>query len=139
MARSTREWIAKHDDAAIPPRVQLRIWERANGHCQICTRKIMAGETKHFDHIVPLADGGEHRETNLQVACVACHKDKTSEEAAERSKVRGKAKSVYGFKAPKQKIPGRGFGLSEHKAKRLSRTTQSLPPKRLFAQAEEMD
>ncbi|MGP2493323.1 HNH endonuclease [Mesorhizobium sp. PUT5] len=61
---------------------------------------------KHFDHKTPLADGGKHSETNLQIACVACHVQKTAGEATERAQVRAVAKSVLGLKPkPKQKIP----------------------------------
>ena len=96
MSRAVPEWVAKHDDAKIPGEVRLRIWNRAKGHCQICTRLILAGEVKHFDHIKPLADGGGHREGNLQIACVACHKIKTGEEATERAKVRSGLKVLRG-------------------------------------------
>lgn len=107
MARTIPEWVGKHDDAAIPGDVKLRIWNRAKGHCQICTRKILAGEVKHFDHKTPLADGGRHAEKNLQIACVACHAEKTAGEATERAKVKAVAKSVLGLKRPKQKIPSK--------------------------------
>ena len=106
MSRTIKPWTGKTDDAAIPSEVKLRIWNRAKGHCQICTRKILAGEIKHFDHKTPLADGGKHSETNLQIACVACHVQKTAGEATERAQVRAVAKSVLGLKPkPKQKIP----------------------------------
>jgi len=107
MARTVKEWVGRTDDVAIPGEVKLRIWNRAKGFCQICTRKILAGEPKHFDHITPLADGGRHAESNLQIACVACHVVKTGNEATERARVRAIAKSVLGLKAPKQKIPSR--------------------------------
>lgn len=106
MSRRIPEWQGKTDDSAIPSEVKLRIWNRAEGHCQICTRKILAGEVKHFDHVTPLADGGLHAESNLQIACVACHTDKTAGEATERAKVRAVAKSVLGLKPKaKAKIP----------------------------------
>lgn len=113
MARTIPEWIGKHDDAAIPGVVKLRIWNRAKGFCEICTRKILAGEPKHFDHIKPLADGGRHAEKNLQIACVACHTEKTAGEATERAKVKAVAKSVLGLKRPKQKIPSAPFPKSD--------------------------
>ena len=108
MARTTPEWTGKHDDAAIPPAVKLRLWSKCGGFCQSCTRKILAGEPKHFDHIVPLADGGRHAEGTLQVLCKPCHAEKTGIEATERAAVRSKAKAILGIKAkPKQSIPSR--------------------------------
>ena len=114
MARTISEWVAKHDDAAIPGDVKLRIWSRAKGYCQICTRKVLAGEPKHFDHIMPLADGGRHAEKNLQIACVACHATKTAGEATERAKVKAVAKSVLGLKAkPAKPLRGASFPKSD--------------------------
>lgn len=127
MARKVEEWIPKHDDAAIPSGVKLRIWNSAKGHCQICTRKILAGETKHFDHITPLADGGRHAETNLQIACVSCHATKTAGEATERAKVKAVAKSVLGLKAkPAKPMQGPSFAKSEKAATRDP--NKGLPP-----------
>lgn len=37
-----------------------------------------------LDHIVPLADGGSEDESNLQVLCRKCHKEKTAREAGPR-------------------------------------------------------
>lgn len=42
----------------------------------------------HLDHIVPLADGGQHGVQNLQTLCPACHKIKTAHEATIRSQRR---------------------------------------------------
>lgn len=126
MPRSVKPWAGKTDDVAIPGEVKLRIWSRAKGHCQICTRLILAGEVKHYDHIVPLADGGRHAEPNLQIACVACHSTKTAGEATERAKVRAKAKAVLGMKPKaKQSIPTRP--KPEKRAPK-----PSLPPRQMF-------
>jgi hypothetical protein len=130
--RSVTEWIGKTDDVAIPPAVKLRIWNRANGNCQICTRRILAGEVKHYDHVTPLADGGTHSEGNLQIACVACHAEKTAVEATARAKVRAKAKSVLGINRPKQSIQSAPFPKSP-KADRPAKTP--LPYRALYAPA----
>lgn len=52
--RSVDEWIGKNDDAAIPPRVRLRVFEKFGGICQLSNRKIMAGEAWDLDHIKAL-------------------------------------------------------------------------------------
>ncbi len=45
--------------------------------------------TKSFgdvDHKVPLWEGGEDAESNLQILCQPCHKNKSNEEARRRSR-----------------------------------------------------
>lgn len=98
MARTTKEWIADHDDQSIPPRVRLRVWDRANGHCQSCTRRIAAGDKWECDHITALINGGEHREANFQLLCSTCHKAKTSADVAEKSKVADVRKKHLGIR-----------------------------------------
>lgn len=134
MARTNPEWIGKNDDAAIPEKVALRLWERCKGHCQNCQRKIMAGEKKHIDHEKPLADGGRHAESNLQILCVPCHVQKTGEEATARAKVRAQTKAIQGFKSPKKPIPGQGFPKPAKQPK--TSTISSLPPRALYAPAQ---
>lgn len=95
-ARSTEEWIGTSPDSVIPPRVRVRVFERADGHCQICTRKINAGERWIADHVVALINGGENRERNLQLICDWCdRKVKTPADVAEKSRTaRVKAKHL---------------------------------------------
>ena len=129
--RSVDEWIGKTDDSKIPGDVKLRIWNRAKGFCEICTRKILAGEPKHFDHVKPLADGGRHAEKNLQIACVSCHTTKTAGEATERAKVRAVAKSVLGLKRPKQKIPSNN-SLRTRPERDPNKGLPELPRRKLY-------
>ena len=98
MSREVSEWIGKSDDHMPPPSVTLRIWTRAKGRCQICDRKLMSGDKWDRDHIVPLADGGQNRESNFQVACNWCHGRKTSSENVTRAKVRSKTKKHAGIR-----------------------------------------
>lgn len=132
--RAISEWQGKTDDSAIPDGVKLRIWNRANGQCQICTRKMAAGDVKHYDHVTPLADGGKHSEGNLQIACVACHAVKSAGEATDRAKVRAKAKSVLGIKRPTGKLKSAPFPVTE---KAESRSAKTMPPRRsLYTEAK---
>lgn len=96
--RRVPEWIAKHDDEAIPPRVQLRVF--GYGFCQKCGRRLRAGHWA-CDHIVALVNGGQHRESNLQPLCISpCHSDKTRADVAEKSKnYRTRAKAA-GIRKP---------------------------------------
>lgn len=59
-----------------PGRVVRRqeIWERDNGTCRLCGKKIDGDY--HIDHIVPLALGGTHEPANCQLAHPACNQEK---------------------------------------------------------------
>lgn len=109
MTRAVPEWIGKTDDTAIPPRVRLRIFQKFNGICPKCTRKL---EPKKWDcdHIIALALGGEHRETNLRPLCHApCHSLKTRDDGALRKKFNARQKKRAGIKKRRRTIPGRRF------------------------------
>lgn len=86
--RTVEEWIGKTPDARPPKAVIDRLFLKQGGRCAITGRKIKAGETTHADHVVPLKDGGENREGNLQLVTVEAHKVKTVEENAARAKER---------------------------------------------------
>jgi 5-methylcytosine-specific restriction endonuclease McrA len=95
MTRNLPEWIAAHDDQAIPQRVKLRIWTRCGGRCALTGRKLRPGDAYQFDHIVALANGGEHREQNLQLVAADAHRAKTKADLAVKSKIaRTKAKHL---------------------------------------------
>lgn len=85
MTRSVEEWKGKDDDTPVPPRVRLRVFDRYDGRCYICTRKIRAGEYWETDHVKALINGGENREQNLAPACCNCCKPKTARDQAEKS------------------------------------------------------
>lgn len=126
MARKTQEWIGATDDAMPPPRVRQRIHDRANGVCHICTLPIKPGETWHADHMVAVIAGGENRERNLAPAHAHCNLAKGITETKEKAKVAKKRQKHLGIKAPKQKIPGRGFPAPDKPA----RDSKPLPPRR---------
>lgn len=111
--RTVEEWIGKNDDAAIPPRVRLRVFEKFSGICQLSNRKIMAGEAWDLDHIKALWRGGEHRESNLHPVLKQPHREKSAEEQSIQAKcdrIRKKHLGIY----PKSKatIKSRGFSSS---------------------------
>jgi 5-methylcytosine-specific restriction protein A len=108
MARSVDEWIAKHDDQAIPTRVKRRVFEAFGHKCGECGQEIVPGNGPEFDHKTPLIDGGAHRETNLQPLCIRpCHKKKTAAEAHKRAERRAQKVSVFGLKTPKHPLRSR--------------------------------
>jgi 5-methylcytosine-specific restriction enzyme A len=110
MTRSLDLWVGKTDDAAIPPRVRLRVFEKFGGVCQISKRKIRAGEPWQLDHIVALCNGGRHAEDNLQPVLAKPHKEKTASDVALKSKVARTREKHLGIKASKHRWPKRSFG-----------------------------
>jgi 5-methylcytosine-specific restriction endonuclease McrA len=105
MARTVVEWRGKTDDAKIPDRVRLRVFDRHNGICHRSGRKIRAGDGWQCDHVVALVNGGLHRESNLAPILTDQHKAKTAEDVAERAKVARKRKKHLGIRKP-SRFPG---------------------------------
>lgn len=62
-----------------PAKVKVAAFERANGSCEQCTRKLMTGDI-HYDHVIPDAMGGEPTLANCAVLCRSCHGAKTSKD-----------------------------------------------------------
>ena len=112
MTRKLPEWIGKHDDSPIPPRVRLRVFERYSGICYLSNRKIRPGDSWHLDHIVALVNGGEHRESNLAPVLLESHKAKTSQDVKEKSVIRKKRMKHLGISGKKRKIGYRKFNGS---------------------------
>lgn len=106
MTRAVPEWIGKTDDAAIPPRVRLRVFERTGGVCHITGRKIMPGDEWDVDHVIALCNGGEHRESNLAPALRAAHRAKTAGDVKTRAKSDRVRKKHLGIHQPKTRLPG---------------------------------
>ncbi|MFQ6183610.1 HNH endonuclease [Sinorhizobium meliloti] len=84
--RSVPEWHGKSDDAMPPARVKDRIRERQDNRCAITGREFRAGDTIHYDHVVPLWLGGANAEGNLQAVLAEPHKRKTAREASIKAK-----------------------------------------------------
>lgn len=106
MTRSTPEWIGKTHDAAIPPRVRVRVFDRHGGTCHLSGRRIRAGEAWDCDHIIALANGGEHRENNLAPALKAPHREKTRADVAEKAVVYRKRAKHLGVMPKSRPMPG---------------------------------
>lgn len=86
--RTVNEWVGKTADSKPPKSVIDRLFLRQGGRCAITGRKMMPGETKHADHVVPLKDGGNNSESNLQLVLADAHREKTSHENRGRAKER---------------------------------------------------
>lgn len=99
--RKTDEWIGANDDAAIPPRVRLRVFNRMGGVCHLSGRKINAGEAWDLDHIVALINGGAHRESNLAPVLRIEHRKKTAADMKQKAKNDRVRKKHLGIKKPR--------------------------------------
>lgn len=124
-ARSVPEWIGASPDEDVPQRVRVRVWKKADGYCQSCTRKIAAGERWVADHVVALINGGENRERNLQLLCDWCdRKVKTPADVAEKARAYRKQSKHLGLRKSSHPIPGsRSTPFRKHMDGTVSRRT----------------
>jgi 5-methylcytosine-specific restriction endonuclease McrA len=93
--RATPEWIGRRPESMPTAKVQLRLFDAQGGICACgcCTLMNFDRDDIDCDHRVPLKDGGENRESNLQLLLPRHHVTKTSAEnvaraAAERHKAK---------------------------------------------------
>lgn len=107
--REVEEWIGSHDDQAIPPRVKVRVFEKAGGKCATCTLAIVGKLRPAYDHIQALINGGKHTESNLQLLCVPCHKVKTRADVAEKAVLARKRAKHLGVKKNRTMTTWRKF------------------------------
>jgi 5-methylcytosine-specific restriction protein A len=109
--RERPEWVATSPDQAIPKIVKLRIWEREGGRCYLTGRKIDAvRDAFEYEHVIALANGGQHRESNIRLALKDAHKVKTRADIDTAVKTRRQQLKHLG-QWPKSKTPlkSRGF------------------------------
>lgn len=107
MPRSVPEWIGATPNTAIPPRVKVRVFERAGGKCQECGVKIRQGMVWECDHVVALVNGGANAESNLECVCKPCHGLRTREDVAEKATLAKKRKKALGVsKSRSRPMPG---------------------------------
>lgn len=57
-------------------RTMMRIVRRDDYRCQHCNKKLEDSEVE-FDHIIPIAKGGNSEEHNLRLTCFGCNRDKS--------------------------------------------------------------
>lgn len=117
-ARSVPLWHGKTPDTAIPDRVRVRVFERAEGRCHRCRRKINAGDKWTCEHLVALVNGGLNAESNLGVTCDWCLPEKNAEDVAEKSRVYKRKKSQIGIKKPRSILGWRKFNGEPVRASR---------------------
>jgi 5-methylcytosine-specific restriction enzyme A len=104
-----KEWIGKNDDEAVPPRVKVRVFTRDGGKCINCGLLVAGSLLPAYDHRVALINGGENRESNIQLMCNKCHAVKTGVDVAEKSRMYYKRVKALGIKRKRRTIGGRKF------------------------------
>ena len=109
MTRAVDEWIGANDDQAIPARVKIRVFDRAGGVCAECTLRIQGKLRPAYDHKQALINGGQHRESNLQLLCVPCHAVKTKADVAEKAVTARVKQKHLGIKKPRTITRWRNF------------------------------
>jgi 5-methylcytosine-specific restriction endonuclease McrA len=115
MSRSVPLWVGATDDAPVPPRVRLRIFEREGGKCWITGRKIRPGEAWELDHRIALVNGGRHAEDNLFPALKDAHREKTKGDQALKSKL-ARIAAKHAGTYPKSKTPLRSRPFAKTRA-----------------------
>jgi len=104
--RSVPEWIGKNDDSPIPARVRVRRFDHYRGHCACCGTRIGGSLRPCFDHIIAIANGGENRESNIQLLCHVCHGDKNKVDMRIKSRISGTRLMHLGIKTAKRPFRG---------------------------------
>lgn len=105
MPREKPEWVGKRPESMPSTAVQLRVLERQGGKCGCgCGIKVdFDRDQLDCDHIVALQDGGENRESNLQILLRKHHLTKTVAENIARGEARRhKAKAFTTTRARKK-------------------------------------
>ena len=107
MSREVDEWIGATDDAAIPARVRVRVFQRCGGVCHLSGIKIRPGDEWDMDHVRALCNGGENRESNLAPALRDKHREKTASDVAQKSKdARVRARHLGVLPISRNPVPG---------------------------------
>ena len=112
MPRSAKlkTWVGKTDESMPGIHVLLRLCSKQNGLCACGCGRTMNFERDKIDcdHIIPLRDGGENVEDNLQLLLQEHHRVKTVAENVARGKERQhKARAFTALRKPS--FQSRGF------------------------------
>jgi hypothetical protein len=102
------EWIGKTPRSRPTWACIERLLEKQGHRCAgPCHQKIGPGNGFDADHIVELKDGGENRESNLQLLCrKVCHKTKSRVRAIARANDARTRQHLAGWKVSKHIMPG---------------------------------
>ena len=127
-ARPVKEWIGRTPGSMPTVKVFDRLYEAQNGICACgCGTPMNRNKDRIVrDHRQPLKDGGENRESNLQLMLEKHHHAKTSEENTGRAEGERWHAKAY-VRSDRPKMRGRGFD------KRPPQRTATTPPTKIGA------
>lgn len=122
MPRRVALWTGATPDSAIPPRVRLRVWDRCEGKCHRCGRKIPVGDAWIIEHLIAIINGGLNAESNLCLSCSWCKPLKDAEDVAEKAKTYAVRSKHLGIRKKSQwATRPLGNGNHQHTATRAIR------------------
>lgn len=78
--KSTRLWTKRqtYRDPDGDPTISLHeLYHRDKGKCGICGKEVLPKDAS-LDHIIPIARGGKHQWSNIQLAHLKCNKKKSN-------------------------------------------------------------
>lgn len=104
-----KSWAGKTEESMPGIHVLLRLYSKQDGLCACGCGRTMSFERDKIDcdHIVPLRDGGENVEANLQLMLQEHHRAKTAGENVARGRERQhKAKAFNALRKPKWQSAG---------------------------------
>ena len=103
-----------------------------NGKCAGCSVKIGPATGLDWDHVIPLAQGGDDALTNLQPLCKTCHRAKTSQDNPNTARAIRRQAAHLGIKAAsRQALQSRGFPKAPPQRKASRPLAKQLPPRRI--------
>ena len=86
-------------------KIKLAAWERSGGKCEECGQRIIG--RAEYDHVLPIALGGESTLENASCKCSKCHRLKTSTSDVPRiAKTKRTRAKTSGVKRTKNPLPG---------------------------------
>ena len=107
MPRSVPEWIGRTPDTPVPQRVRVRVFEDKEGRCHKCRRQIRPGDRWTCEHLKALINGGENRESNLDLTCDWCLPEKNAADVREKAVTyRKRSKHIGAAAKSRRPIPG---------------------------------
>jgi 5-methylcytosine-specific restriction protein A len=104
-----------------PAKIRLAAYERAGGHCEVCTAKLYPGKFR-YDHRIPDALGGEPTLQNCVVQCVACDAPKTAADQTTIAKSKRIRAKHAGIRKTTRPLPGsRASGIRKRMSGQVER------------------
>ncbi|AWB21197.1 HNH endonuclease [Methylobacterium currus] len=124
----------------LTPTQRLKLFERFSGVCQLCSRKIEAGEPWVDEHLRALSLGGGNEEANRAPVHKACADAKTygpEGDLAKAAKAKRQKMAHLGIRSASKPIQGGQSLPGANPARRATKPLEkALPPRRGLFRSE---